>query len=63
MKSFHFSIEKEYLLIYLAKAKAVANFANSAGCILNCPICSQDRDPFISLATNIVTKRRIIIPP
>ena len=40
-----------------ATAKAVANFANSAGCKRNGPRTNQDRDPLISWGLNIVAKR------
>ena len=44
----------------LAKAKAVAHFANSAGCKLTEPKLIHDREPFISLAIKGVTNSRTI---
>ena len=38
-----------------AKAKAVANLANSAGCKLTGPKISQEREPFVSGAMKMVT--------
>ena len=46
----------------MAKAKAVANLANSAGCKLTGPITSQEREPFVSGAMKIVTMSKRIIP-
>ena len=44
----------------LAKAKAVAHFANSAGCKLTEPKLIHDRDPFMSFAIKGVINNRTI---
>ena len=41
-----------------AMAKAVANFANSAGCKRKGPKTSHEREPFISCGLKMVRKRR-----
>lgn len=40
--------------MYLAKASAVANLANSAGCRLTGPNTIHEREPLISCGLNIV---------
>ena len=45
----------------LAKAKAVANLANSAGCKLTGPNFNQEYDPLMSSAKNGVTNNNSII--
>ncbi len=47
----------------LAKARAVANLANSAGCRLIGPITSHEREPFMSGAMNIVIIRSMMSTP
>ena len=47
-KSRHLLRSKPYVDISLDIAKAVANLANSAGCIRNGPMTIHDREPLIS---------------
>ena len=46
-----------------AKARAVANLANSAGCKLTGPNTNHERDPFISGAKNMVAISKSMIIP
>ena len=62
-KSRHLLRSKPYVDISLEIANAVANFANSAGCIRSGPMTSHDRDPLISCGLNIVAKSSSIINP
>ena len=51
-----------YPLRYLAKASAVPNLANSAGCILNPPISIHDDEPFtvVPIASTKTNKKMVI---
>ena len=48
--------EKPYVDISLAAARAVANLANSAGCMRSGPMTSHDLEPFISWGLKIVAR-------
>ena len=53
---------KPYWLMSLATASAVAHLANSAGCTLQKPRLTHEREPLMSLATKGVTSSTTIMP-
>ena len=52
------SSDLPYVPMNLASAKAVAHFANSAGCRLRLPIFIHEYEPFTSVAMKGVTNSR-----
>lgn len=62
-KSRLFFKENPYVPKDRAKARAVANLANSAGCKLIGPNTNHERDPFISGAKNMVAISKSMIIP